>query len=71
MNLIAELGATELIEKDEEEKDCVIKLSCEGLEEDVILTLEDGRRFKVAAADLMECVARISQPFPTIKKEDD
>ncbi len=71
MNIVAELSALELIDKDEEEKECLLELSCEGLEEDVILKLDDKRRFKIAAGDLMEAVARISQPFPITKCQED
>ncbi len=71
MNMIAELVATELIDKDEEEKDTSITLTCEGFEDDVILKMDDGRRFKVTAEELIEAVARISQPFPTKKCQED
>ena len=71
IKITADLPAQELIEKDEEEKDCLIKLSCEALEDDIILELEDKRQFKIAAGDLMECIARVSQPFPTVKPAED
>lgn len=72
VKLTAEMPATELIAKDEDEKDCVLKFSCEGLEpSEVILELEDGRKFKMDGSDLMENLARISQEWPSVKKEND
>jgi len=72
MKLTAEIIATEIIDKDETEKDTSIKLSCEGLDSScVIVEFEDGRKFNVDGNDLMECLARISQEELTAKEEDD
>ncbi len=69
MKLTAELAVSEMIDKNEEEKDALFKLSCEGFESsDVILELEDGRKFKVDGVELMECLARISSQELTTQK---
>jgi hypothetical protein len=71
MKLNAELAVVELIGKDEEEKDGILKLSCEGLDaSDVILEFGD-LQLKVDGTDLMECLARISSEGLTTKKDGD
>ncbi len=72
MKLIAELLACELIDKDEEEKDTTIKLSCEGLESSELILEIGDRKFKVDASEVMECVSRVAMEWPSPKpKEDD
>jgi hypothetical protein len=73
MKLSAELLISEIFEKDEPDKESLLTLSCEEFStDDVILTFENGRTFKVDGNDLMDALARISsEPFSRTKTEDD
>ena len=70
MKMIADLAVLELIDKDEEEKDRLLTVTCEDLDTaDVMLIFSDGAKYKVDGSELMDAIARVSCEWPCKKSE--
>jgi hypothetical protein len=62
MKLTAELLAQELIEKDDEERDMTLTLSCVEFEKENVILHLDGKKYQVDGTALIEALVRISFP---------